>query len=346
MKKIVLVLLMIIILVAAIGGWLFFGPATAFNAKSEFLYIRTDAVTKGAVLDSLQKRSIIKNRGTFDWLAARMNYWTSIKPGKYEIKKGSSIVNIVRQLRNGRQTPVNLVITKLRTREDLARLVGKRFECDSAQMMTFLNEEDSLKEFGAKPETAMWNVLPDTYTYLWNSTPKKIYTKLTEESKKFWTEEKKRKAEALGLLPDQAYTLASIIEEETTNREEKDTMASVYLNRIATGMPLQADPTVKFALKDFSIKRIRQKHWQTPSPYNTYLVRGLPPGPICTPSKQTLEAALNAPKTAYLYFVANKNLKQSHVFTTNYADHLKYAKEYQKVLDSIEIARKAKLQTN
>ncbi|HVG42414.1 MAG TPA: endolytic transglycosylase MltG, partial [Chitinophagaceae bacterium] len=162
------------------------------------------------------------------------------------------------------------------------------------------------------------------------------------ESKKFWTEDKKKKAAALNISPLQAYTLASIIEEETNNTEEKDTMASVYLNRITIGMPLQADPTVKFALKDFGLKRIMQKHWQIPSPYNTYLVRGIPPGPICTPSKQTINAVLDAPKTEYLYFVANKNLKQSHIFTTNYADHLKYAREYQKVLDSIFIAKREK----
>jgi UPF0755 protein len=290
----------------------------------------------------LQKRKIIKNEGLFNWLADRMKLWNNIKPGKYEIEKGSSLLSIVRKLRNGQQTPVNLVITKLRTKEDLAKSIGKKFECDSAQMMEFLNNADSLKDYNATPETAMWNVLPDTYTFLWNTTPQKIYAKLATESKKFWTDERKAKATALGLSAPQAYTLASIIEEETNNAQEKDTMASVYLNRVASSMPLQADPTVKFALKDFGLKRIMQKHWQIPSPYNTYLVKGLPPGPICTPSRQTIDAVLRAPKTEYLYFVANKNLKQSHVFTTNYADHLKYAKEYQKVLDSMELMRRAK----
>jgi UPF0755 protein len=342
MKKIIAIILSLIILGGAIAAWLFFGAATGFSDKKETLYISSKAGTKRAVIDSLKARKIIKNEGLFNWLGDRMNLWTNIKPGKYEIEKGSSLLNIVRKLRNGQQTPVNLVITKLRTKEDLARLVGKRFECDSTDMLQFLNNTDSLSAYNASAETAMWNVLPDTYTFLWNTTPKKIYDKLAGESKKFWTDDKKKKAAALNISPLQAYTLASIIEEETNNTEEKDTMASVYLNRITTGMPLQADPTVKFALKDFGLKRIMQKHWQIPSPYNTYLVRGLPPGPICTPSKQTINAVLDAPKTEYLYFVANKNLKQSHIFTTNYADHLKYAREYQKVLDSIFIAKREK----
>jgi UPF0755 protein len=135
--------------------------------------------------------------------------------------------------------------------------------------------------------------------------------------------------------------LASIVEEETNYMAEKDTMASVYLNRVAKGMPLQADPTIKFGLRDFGLKRIYEKHWRVPTPYNTYLNRGLPPGPICTPSKKTIDAVLSAPQTDYLYFVANKAFNGTHVFTTNYADHLRYAKAYQKALDSLIIARNA-----
>ncbi|MEO6071188.1 MAG: endolytic transglycosylase MltG [Chitinophagaceae bacterium] len=342
MKKIVLVFFLLIFLGGAVAAWLFFGPATGFTSKKEALYISSKAPTKEAILDSIENRHLIKNSALFSWLANQMKYWTAVKPGKYEIEKGSSLFSLVRKLRNGQQTPVNLVITKLRTKEDLARAVGRRFETDSAQMMQFLNNADALNDFGATPETAMWNVLPDTYTFLWNTSAEKIYAKLADESKKFWTPVRKSKATTLGLSTIQAYILASIIEEETTNNGEKDTMASVYLNRIKTNMPLQADPTVKFALHDFGLKRILQKHWKIPSPYNTYLNRGLPPGPICTPGKQTIEAVLNAPNTKYLYFVANKNLKQSHIFTTNYADHLQYAREYQQVLDSLQKGRDAK----
>ena len=338
MKKILLILLVLIIVAGCAAVWIFFGSGTAFSDKKRALYIRSDAATKEAVSDSL-KQHIISNAAAFNWLAARMDLWSRIRPGKYEIERGSSLLNIVRMLRNGRQTSVNLVITKLRTKEDLARLVGRRFECDSAQMMGFLNSSDSLKPFGVDTALAMTLVLPDTYTFFWNTTPQKIYTKLYEESKKFWNEARLKKAEALGLTFSKAHIIASIVEEETNNADEKDTIASVYLNRIATGMPLQADPTIKFGLRDFGLKRIYEKHWRVPTPYNTYLNRGLPPGPICTPSKSTIDAVLAAPQTGYVYFVADKRFNGTHVFTTNYTDHLRYARQYQKALDSLIIAR-------
>lgn len=342
MKKLLLLFLLLIVIALGAGAWIFFGPGTGFTEKKRALYIRSSGATKGAVLDSLRQGDLITNRPAFDWLAARMDLWSRIRPGKYEIERGTSLFNIIRKLRNGQQTPVNLVITKLRTKEDLARLVGRRFECDSAQMMGFLKSSDSLKNFDVDTSLAMTLVLPDTYTFFWNTTPEQIYTKLYDESKKFWTDERKQKAEALGLTFSKAYILASVVEEETNNTDEKDTIASVYLNRVAKGMPLQADPTIKFGLKDFGLKRIYEKHWRVPTPYNTYLNRGLPPGPICTPSRQTIDAVLQAPQTDYFYFVADKSFNGTHVFTTNYADHLRYAREYQRALDSLIIARKPK----
>jgi UPF0755 protein len=156
-------------------------------------------------------------------------------------------------LRNGHQTPVKLVITKLRTREDLARLTGNKFEFDSIQMLRFLTTSDSLKSYDLDSTTVMSAIIPDTYTYFWNSTPSVVFEKLYDESKKFWTSERKQQAQAHGLTPIQAYTLASIIEEETNNNNEKANIASVYLNRMNKGMPLQADPTIKFALRDFGL---------------------------------------------------------------------------------------------
>lgn len=345
MKRFILILLLLIVFAAAVAAWIFLGPGTGFSTPKENLYIRSNAANRKAVLDSLRINHIIENDNAFNFLAGQMDYWKNIRPGKYEIKKGSSLVSIIRMLRNGRQTPVNLVITKLRTKEDFARMVGKRFECDSSEMMAFLNNPDSLRNYEADPETAMWNVLPDTYTYHWNSTPSIIYRKIAGDAKKFWTEERRKKAADHGLSPQQAYTLASIIEEETTNNEEKDTIASVYLNRMRTGMPLQADPTVKFALKDFSLKRIYEKYTMVESPYNTYRNRGLPPGPICTPSKTTIDAVLSAPQTPYIYFVASSDFTQSHKFSTSYGEHLVKAREYQEALNRRDSLR-TKEETN
>ena len=322
MKRVILIIILILLLAAGIGAWIFLGSATGFAAAKEQLYISSRAATKKAVIDSLVANKIITNETAFEFLANRFNYWTNIKPGKYEFRKGTSLLTIVRTLRNGSQTPVDLVITKIRTKEDLARLVGKRFETDSAEMIAFLNSTDSLSKFGTEPEYSLWNVLPNTYTYFWNSSASKIYQKLYDESRKFWNEERKKKASALGLSPLQVYTLASIIEEETTNHSEKDTIASVYLNRLRTGMPLQADPTLKFAVKDFSIKRIYGDILNVESPYNTYRNRGLPPGPICTPSQRTIDAVLDPADTKFLYFVANRELN-GHLFSEDYEGHLK-----------------------
>ena len=274
-----------------------------------------------------------------------MDYWKNIKPGKYEIKKGSSLLTIIRMLRNGRQTPVNLVITKLRTKDDFAHLTGSKFEFDSTEMMAFLNSNDSLRKFDVDSSTALSVILPDTYTYFWNSTPQTIFQKLSAASHKYWTEERKEKAGSQGLTPVQAYILASIIEEETNNNAEKGNVASVYINRNNKGMPLQADPTVKFAMRNFGLKRIYEKYTLVESPYNTYRNKGLPPGPICTPSRRTIDAVLDAPKTDYLYFVARPDVRETHDFSASYEEHLKKARLYQQKLNLLDSIQKAKDQS-
>jgi UPF0755 protein len=332
MKKVVLIVLLVILVGAGIMAWLVIGPGTDFKGEKESLYIRTNAANKQAVLDSLAANGIIKNKAVFNFLANRMQYWTNIKPGKYDIKKGSSTLAIIRMLRNGQQTPVNLIITKLRTKEDLARLAGNKFEFDSADMIRYI-QTDLINKGDADTNTALAYVLPDTYTFFWNTTPEKVFKKLSDETNKFWTAERQQKAQAKGLTPVQAYTLASIVEEETNAQAEKGNIASVYLNRIKIGMPLQADPTVKFALKDFGLRRIYEKHLMTESPFNTYRNRGLPPGPICTPTKKTIDAVLNAPTTNYIYFVASPQFNGTHEFSATYTEHLQKAKAYQQALN-------------
>lgn len=209
-------------------------------------------------------------------------------------------------------------------------------------MMDFLNNDDSLKNYGLDTNTWACAIIPDTYIYFWNSTPTKIFTKLYQASQKFWTKDRVQKVKQKNLTPEQAYTLASIIEEETNLKTDKTKITSVYLNRIDKNMALQADPTIKFAMKDFGLKRIYEKYLLIPSPYNTYLNKGLPPGPICTPSAETIDAVINAPKTDYIYFVANSDLDGSSVFTSNYAEHMKNAKLYQEALDKQDSIRKAR----
>jgi UPF0755 protein len=223
---------------------------------------------------------------------------------------------------------------------DLARLIGKNFKADSTQVMQFLQSNDSLKAFGVDTNTAMTLVIPNTYSFYWNTPLHNIFKKLAAEKEQFWAKNnRKEKAAKLGFTPEQAYTLASIVEEETIRDDEKGNIASVYINRLRIGMEMGADPTIKFALNDFSIKRILEKHLNVQSPYNTYRNTGLPPGPICTPSIVTIDATLNAPKTDYLFCCAKADFSGYHNFAATYEQHLKYADEYQKELNRIAKAK-------
>ena len=330
MKKFLLVLFLIVILAGGFAAWKFFGPAVS-NTGDDFFYIHTGSNYQ-TVKEVLIQKKHLNTTFWFD-LASKLLKYRTIRPGRYKLTKGMSIFELVRMLRSGNQTPVNFVITKLRTKEDFAKKAGIQFEFDSLQMISYLNNPDTLKDYGLDTNTVMAVLMPYTYSLKWNSRPEALFENCYSAFKKFWTKERLTKADSLGLDRFQVITLASIIEEETNNTAEKPTIASVYLNRVKKGMLLQADPTVKFAMKDFGLRRILNVHLQTKSLYNTYMYTGLPPGPICTPSIETIEAVLDSPKTDYLYFVASSNFDGSHVFTTNYEDHLKYAKEYQKALD-------------
>lgn len=342
-KKTGLYLLIVLLLMALFLGFKFFGPATK-KADQDFLYVKT-----GTTMEQLKKQLMDENfLGGLTWfnMAAQAVGFKNVKPGKYNVSAGTSVFTLARMLNNGSQTPVSFVVTKLRTKEGLAGKMGRSFEYDSATAIQFLNSNDSLANYGLDSNTVMAAVLPLTYEEKWNSSPRRLLDDFSDAYKKFWTEDRKKKAAAQGLNEMQVITIASIIDEETNKASDKPLIASVYMNRVAKGMPLQADPTVKFALKDFGLKRIMFKHLDVVSPYNTYKNRGLPPGPICTPAASTIDSVLNAPKTDYIYFVASKNFDGSSVFTSNYQDHTKYAKEYQQALneqirkrDSIQAAK-------
>jgi UPF0755 protein len=248
-----------------------------------------------------------------------------------------SVMDLVRMLKNGNQSPINLTITKLRTREDLAKKLGENFEFDPAQMAGFLSNKDSLSKYELDTNTVMTAIIPNTYTLTWNNSPSRVFNKLYREQEKFWNKDRKEKAARLHLSPKEVYILASIVEEETTKQDDKGKIASVYLNRMNKGMNLAADPTVKYAMRNFGLRRILYGHLAYQSPYNTYQHKGLPPGPICTPSIKTIDAVLDEPSTDYLFFVAKPELSGYSVFSTNFAEHQKHAKIYQAFLDSIGI---------
>ena len=330
-KRILLTFFLFLVVAAAFLAWLFFGSNTNFSEDKKSFYIKTGSNFTD-VLKALDDQHILKNPGIFKLIARQLKYDENIKAGKYVIFKGSSIFNITKILKSGRQTPVNLLINKLRTKEELAQKIGSNFECDSVQFISLLNNNDSLKKYGFDTNTVIAAIIPNTYSILWNTTAPKIFKKLYAAQQNFWTPERKQKATALQLSTSEVYTLASIVEEESNMQADKGKIASVYLNRLHSGMRLSADPTVIFALKDWSIRRVYKKYTLVNSPFNTYQNNGLPPGPICTPSIKTIDAVLNAPVTNYLYFVAQPNLTGFSNFATTYQEHMAFAKLYQEWL--------------
>jgi len=332
MKRFLLVAFIVFLLAISFVAWRVLGPATAFSNDSYNLYVRT-GMTYEQLMDLIKQDTVLKSPTFFNLVAGRMNYPENMKAGKYEIKKGMSLLEILRALHNGRQTPVHLVIVKFRTTDGLAGAIGKKFECDSGCIAGFIHNNDSLRPFGVDTNTFMTIVMPNSYTYFWNTHASAIFKKMYANYKAWWTPARVEQVQAKGLTPATATILASIVEEETNAQADKGKIASVYLNRMAKGIKLGADPTIKFALRDFEMRRIYDKDLKVESPYNTYLYEGLPPGPICTPSEQTLQAVLQAPVTDYLYFAARPDFSGYSNFAATYKEHLANAKAYRDALD-------------
>ncbi len=323
--------LALLLLLGAAAGYLLLLP-NGGNSRQPYLYITTGA-TYEQVRDSLEAGRFVRDLNAFDFVARQVSYPERIRPGRYEIKKGMSLVEIVRMLRGGSQSPVKLVVPKLRTEGDFVKLLAGSLEPSETDIEALLEDSAYLDSLGLKRATLFAAVFPDTYEFYWNTTPKKAFEKLYKASQAFWTSARKSAAKAQGLTVAEVATLASIVEEETRYVPEKPTIASVYLNRYRKGMKLQADPTARFAGGDFTIKRVTGKQTGIASPYNTYYTTGLPPGPICTPSKSSLDAVLKTPKTNYLFFCAKEDFSGSHNFAATYAEHMVNARKFQQALN-------------
>ncbi len=313
--------------------WLIVGSGTAFIESKKQFVIEEGATDKASVVNRLKEAYVINNGWMFGLLADKLDVWPRLKAGKYEVKNGESLLSIARKLRNNQQVEVKLVINKVRTKQELARLISKNFAHDSASVLAFLNNNETLKQYDADSNTIMAFILPNTYRFYYTASLQKIFSKVIEAHDAFWLGERTSKARAKGFSPIQIITIASIVEEETNKNAEKGNVASVYINRLRKGMALGADPTIKFALNDFALKRILYGHLKVESPYNTYRNKGLPPGPICTPSEASIDAVLDAPNTNYLFFVADASLNGYHHFSATFAEHSAYAKQYQQALD-------------
>lgn len=320
----------VVLLVLAIAaGAYFWKPIQAiyFSGVPNDIANRYVCIPTGSnfeeVVQILKNGRFIKDEAGFRWLAGQMNYKKDkMRAGRFEIQPGWTNRELIQQLRNGEQAPVKVIFNNERLLEDVAGKAARFIEPDSLTILQVLRDPAFLSEIGYTPETLMSIFIPNTYEMYWNTDPKAFVKKMQKEHDAFWAKnDRKSKAKALNLTPEQVYTVASIVERETNYIPEKPTVAGVYLNRLKINMKLQADPTCVFASRDFATHRVTEYHLMFESPYNTYLHTGLPPGPISMASIPSLDAVLNYEKHNYLYFCAKPDDSGTHAFAATLAGH-------------------------
>lgn len=289
------------------------------------------------VMRLLEENQVLKNRWTFELVSRWRHYDRQVKPGYYVFTRGMDNRLMVNTLRLGWQTPVTLVIYNIRTKEDFAGLVGRTLELDSAHLLSQLNNASFCRRYERDTNNILSRFVMDNYEFYWNTSLDKFMKKMDEAYHQFWNEERIKRANRYRLSPAEVITLASIVEKEVIFDRELTTVAGVYLNRLRIGMPLQADPTLVFARRDFKARRVNSLHREFESPYNTYKNRGLPPGPICIPRKKSVDAVLHAEEHSYLYFCANPDMSGNSIFSKTLAEQNRVARQYRKKLDKMNI---------
>jgi len=322
-------------------GVLYYYLFSSLSSKqtTEYLYIDTND-NIDSVTVKLSKIAKSHSLAAFKILARHSDYASRIRTGRYAIKPGEGAAVTFRHLKNGLQTPVNLTIPSVRTTDKLAAELSRKLMADSADIYKALSNEDTCRQLGFDTATIMCLFIPNTYDIYWNTSIDKLFKRMKKEYDTFWNDWRKDKARQMGMTPTEVMTLASIVDEETTNDAEKPMVAGMYYNRLRLrneeypdGMPLQADPTIKFAWKKFDLHRIYQNLLNIDSPYNTYRKAGLPPGPIRIPSVAGIDAVLNYAKHDFLYMCAKEDFSGTHNFAKTYSEHLVNAKAYSKALN-------------
>ena len=294
-------------------------------------------ITPGMSSDSLctilsQQIAADKARKIVDFIY-NDEYDPSTRKGYFELNGSTSIYRAARRLAAGSQTPVKFTFNNLRLTEQLIERVDECLYMSSDSLSALLNDNELCASYGFNTTTIKAMFLPDTYEFYWTVSPQRFVARMHEYYEQFWNDERRNKAKKAGLTPLEVSVLASIVEEETAMRDEMPVVAGLYINRLRRGIPLQADPTVKYAVGDFSLRRILNKHLETPSPYNTYLNTGLPPAPIRIPSKAAIEAVLNYRTHNYLYMCAKEDFSGYHNFATTLSEHNRNAARYHSALN-------------
>ncbi len=337
-KKILWAIALIGLLVAAYFAYFvysaMFSPNTAFNNEEAYIFINTNAQYSD-VREQLQP--LLKDVSSFDALAKQKKYTTNIKAGRYAIKKGMNNNDIINSIRS-KNLPINIAFNNQQSLEGVAGRIGSQIEVDSLTLINAMKDPEFLKENNFSTATALGMYLPNSYEFFWNTSAEQFRDRMLKEYNRFWTADRLAKANTLNLTQNDVMTLASIVYEESKQADEQPRVAGVYVNRLRIKMPLQADPTLKFAayqLPEYQntvIKRVLNKHKEIESPYNTYKYAGLPPGLVTMPDISAIEAVLNYEKHSYLYFAADAKRIGYHKFAKTLSQHNANAREYQRYL--------------
>ncbi|MEO8794242.1 MAG: endolytic transglycosylase MltG [Daejeonella sp.] len=337
--KVGIALAAIIVILLSVTGYnyyaKFFGPNV--TSEQEYLYIPTGSDFND-VYATIRKENMVKDTTTFLWAAQNMDY-IDVKPGKYRLEKGMSNRRFVNMLKAGNQEPVKIAFQNVRLKETLAGMVSKKIEADSASISRLLDSAKYVEKFGFDTNSVYSMFIPNSYELYWNTSAEKFFSRMNDEYQKFWNKDRKAKAEKIGLTPIQVSVMASIVDGEALHDKEMPIIAGLYMNRFNKGIKLEADPTVIYANNDFTIRRVLNKHLRKVSPYNTYLNKGLPPGPISMPSINAIDAVLNYKKHDFIYMCAKEDFSGYHAFSSTLSEHLQNARKFQQALNERNIKK-------
>ena len=335
MKKFLLTLITLLFIVCGAAYWIFFKNNMTSKDSRSIVNIPTGS-QMADVMKLLSDNGILQSIQTFQ-LTADVKGYKTVKPGHYVFNKSMSNREIVNMLQSGRQTPVKLVIYNIRTKDEFAGLVGRTMEIDSNAFLAKLNDPEFCSSYGLDTNTILALFITDNYELKWNTSPIDFTNRMKGYYEKFWSIERRNRAKEIGYTPSQLTTLASIVEKECVFDKELPIVAGVYFNRLRMDMPLQADPTLVYATRDFNAQRVTQYHKNVESPYNTYKHAGLPPGPICMPKKKSIEAVLSPDHNDYLYFCAAPDMSGYSVFSKTLVEQNKIAIAYRKKLKELNV---------
>jgi len=342
-KKVIILILLIGSVVGGYYGYTMYqrvyqSNVTLKNTTDKFFYIASDD-DFADVVNNLYEKGYIKNRASFSWVAEKKaNFKNNIHPGKYQLTEGMNNSELVNLFRSGEQVPVQVTFNNVRTISELSGKITRNIECDSLEFYELVSNKEFTSKYGFNTITILTLFLPNTYEFNWNTSAEETVKRMADEYKKFWTDARKAKAKKLHLTQSEVAILASIVQaEQSIHSDERPKVAGLYINRMRKKMLLQSDPTVIYGIGDFTIKRVLTKHLKTNTPYNTYMHKGLPPGPINLPSIKSLDAVLNYESHNYIYMCAKEDFSGYHNFAATYNQHLIYARKYQRELNRRKI---------